>query len=314
MSIKSVWKLIKRTFKDFFERKCIKLSASLAYFTIFSLPGLLIIIIWISTLFYGREVVEGTLYGQMESFIGHDAAVDLQKTIRKARVSGDETIATIIGLVSLVFGATSVFGEIQDSINRIWRLKAKPREGKGLIRMLVNRLISFSMIISLGFILLVSLILNGVMDLLLDDLMSMYPQLTVMLVYILNFVVTFFITAFIFAAIFKVLPDAKIKWKDVWVGAVVTTILFMLARFGIGYYLENNRMSSAYGPAGSVIVMLLWVYFSAMILYLGATFTRAYVLHKGRRIYPDKYAVWVQQVEKESGASLDKQPEDKKIG
>jgi membrane protein len=314
MSLKSIWSLTKRTFKDFFERKCVKLSASLAFFTIFSLPGFLIIIIWISTLFFGREVVEGSLYGQMESFIGHEAAVDLQKTIRNARVSGEGTIATIIGLVSLIFGATSVFSEIQDSINRIWHLKARPREGRGFIRLLVNRLISFSMIISLGFILLVSLILNGAMDMVLDDLMSKYPQLTVMLAYILNLVVTFFITAFIFAAIFKVLPDAKVKWKDVWVGAVVTTILFILARFGIGYYLGNNRMSSAYGAAGSVIVMLLWVYFSAMILYLGATFTRVYVIHKGRRIYPNNYAVWVQQIEKESGTSIDKQPEDKTIG
>jgi membrane protein len=133
------------------------------------------------------------------------------------------------------------------------------------------------------------------------------------LVYILNVIITFIITAFIFAAIFKVLPDARIKWRHVRIGACVTAILFMIGRFVIGYYLGQNRMSSAYGTAGSVIVILLWVYFSAAILYLGATFTHAYVLQRGSRIYPSKYAVWVQQVEVESEKSIDQQPEDKKV-
>ena len=313
MSIKNVWRLTKHTFSDFFDSNSLKLSASLAFFTIFSLPGLLIIIIWISNFFYGREIVEGTLYGQIKSFVGESAALDIQKTIRNAQVSGESNLATIIGVISLIFGATSVFAEIQDSINKIWHLKTKPKKGIGIIKIIFNRFISFSMIVTLGFILLVSLILNGTMEYFLDNLVSNYPQVTVILIYILNILVTFFITAFIFAAIFKVLPDARIKWRHVGIGAMVTAVLFMLARFAIGYYLGHNKMSSAYGTAGSVIVLLLWVYFSAMILYLGAAFTHAYVVQRGSRIYPNEYAVWVQQIEVESEKSITQQPEEKTV-
>jgi membrane protein len=311
MTIKDGWKIIKHTVADFFDSNILRLSAALAFFTIFSLPGLLIIIIWFSDLFYGRDVVEGSVYNQIEAFVGHSAAADIQETIRNATTSSGSHFATIIGLIALVIGATSVFGEVQDSINHIWKLKAKPKKGFGFIKLLLNRLLSFSMIITLGFILLVSMVINGGLDFVLNNLMEKYPQLTVWLVYILNNVITYFITVFIFAAIFKVLPDARIKWKHVWVGAFVTGFLFMLGRFVIGYYLGHSRMSSAYGAAGSVIVILLWVYYSSMILYFGAAFTHAYAIHKGSRIYPSNYAVWVQQIEVESEKSIQQQPEEK---
>jgi len=313
MSIKDAWKITKKSVTDFLDGNILKLSASLAFFTIFSLPGLLIIIIWFSNLFYGRDVVEGSVYKQIEGFVGHNAAIEIQETIRNATLSSEGTFATIVGLVALIIGATSVFGEIQDSINRIWKLKAKPRKGFGFLKLIFNRLLSFSMIITLGFILLVSLIINGTLDFLLGKLMAKYPELTVVLVYILNIVTTYVITAFIFAAIFKVLPDARIKWKHVRIGACVTAALFMIGRFIITYYLGTNRMSSAYGAAGSLIVVLLWVYYSSMILYFGAAFTHAYVLHKGSRIYPNSYAVWVQQVEVESEKSIQQQPEKKMV-
>jgi membrane protein len=313
MSIRDAWAITKQSFKDFMHQNVLKLSAALAYFTIFALPGLLIIIIWVSDLFYGRAAVEGTLYGQIESFVGHTAAVDIQKTIKAASLSTDGPLATIIGALVLVVGATTIFGEVQTSINSIWHLKAKPKKGRGLLKMILNRLLSFSMILSLGFILLVSLIINGAMDFLLDRLMEMYPVVTVVLGYILNLVLTFFITAFIFAAIFKMLPDARIKWKHVRVGAAVTAVLFMVGKFLISYYLDHNKSSTTYGAAGYLIVVLLWVYYSAMILYFGAAFTHAYVVHKGSRIMPNSYAVWVQQVEVESGKSLQQQPEDKTV-
>lgn len=313
MTLKNAWKLTKQSFIDFFECNVLKLSAALAFFTIFAMPGLLIIVIWVSDIFYGREVVEGTVYSQIEGFVGHSAALDIQETIRNATLSTGGTFATIIGLIALFIGATSVFSEIQDSINYIWRLKAKPRKGKGILKFIFNRLLSFSMIITLGFILLVSLIVNGAMDLLLDRLMENNPDLTAVLVYIINVVVTFLITVFIFGATFKVLPDARIKWKHVTIGAFVTAFLFMLGKFLISYYLGHNRMTSAYGAAGSVIVVLLWVYYSSMILYFGAIFTHAYVLYKGSRIYPNSYAVWVQQIEVESEKSVQAQPEKKTV-
>jgi membrane protein len=313
MTIKDAWKIIKHSFTDFFANKSLGLSASLAFFTVFSLPGLLIIIIWFSDLFYGREVVEGSVYHQIEGFIGHSAAIDIQATIRNATMSSESNFATIVGLAALIIGATSVFGEVQDSINHIWKLKAKPKKGFGFIKLLLNRLLSFSMIITLGFLLLVSMVINGGLDYVLNNLMDKYPQLTVWLVYILNIIITYFITAFIFAALFKVLPDAKIQWKHVRIGAFVTAFLFMLGRFVISYYLGHSKMTSAYGAAGSVIVILLWVYYSSMILYFGAAFTHAYVVHTGSRIYPSSYAVWVQQIEVESEKSIQQQPEEKTV-
>ena len=311
MTIKAAWKITKYTFKDFFDHNILRLSAALAFFTIFALPGLLIIIIWFSDLFYGRGIVEGSLYTQIEGFVGHTAALDIQNTIRNATQSSGGRFATIVGLAALIIGATSVFDEIQSSVNSIWRLKAKPRKGFGFLKILFNRLLSFSMIITLGFILLVSLVINGGMDLLTDKLMKNYPQLTVILVYSLNILLTYFISAFIFAVIFKMLPDARVQWRHVRIGAFVTAFLFMAGKFIISYYLGHNRMTSAYGAAGSVIVVLLWVYYSSMILYFGAAFTHSYVVYKGSRIYPNSYAVWVQQIEVESEKSIEQQPAEK---
>jgi membrane protein len=313
MSIKDAWKITKHSVTDFFDGSIFKLSASLAFYTIFSLPGLVIIIIWFSGIFYGKAAVEGTIYEKIEGIVGHDVALDIQNAIRVASEGSGSTVATIIGVVALFIGATTVFGEIQDSINRIWRLKAKPRKGLGFLKILFNRFLSFSMIITMGFILLVSLIVNGAMDILLDNLMARFPNLTVVLVYIVNLLTTFLISALIFAAIFKVLPDARIKWKHVRIGACVTAVLFMIGKFVISYYLGHNRMTSAYGAAGSIIIVLLWVYYSSMILYFGAAFTHAYVIHRGSRIYPNNYAVWVQQIEVESDKPINQQPETKKV-
>ena len=275
----------------------LKLSAALAYYTIFSLPGLIIIVVWVSDIFWGHEAVEGTVYGQITKLVGPDAAVQIQNTIRNASLSTEGSFATIIGLVTLIIGATSVFGEIQDSINLIWRVKAKPKKGRAWLKLIVDRLLSFSLIISLGFLLLVSLILNGIMDALIGRLTRVFPETQVILVYSLNLVITYLMTAFLFGLIFKVLPDARIDWKHVRAGAFTTALLFMAGKFLISYYLGHSRMSSAYGAAGSIIVILLWVYYSAIILYFGAAFTRGYAICTGSHIYPSKYAVWVEQVE-----------------
>jgi membrane protein len=257
--------------------------------------------------------VEGTLYHQISNFVGADAALQIQQTIRGAALSNSSNFATIVGVITLLFGATSVFSEIQDSINLIWKLKAKPRKGKGFLKMILNRLLSFSIVVTLSFLLLVSLMINGAMDALINHLTKIFPQLTVILVYALNLLLTFSITALLFAMIFKVLPDAKIKWKHVRAGAFTTALLFMIGKFLIGYYLGQSKMSSTYGAAGSVIVILLWVYYSAMILYFGAVFTHVYAVHTGSRIYPNEYAVWVQQIEVESVKSIQQQPEEKAV-
>lgn len=297
MSTGKAWKIVKNSFSEFIDDNVLKLSGSLAFSTVFALPGLLIIIIWVSDFFYGREAIEGTVFSQIEGFVGPTAALDIQQIIRNATLSNEGSFATIVGLVALVVGATSVFSEIQDSINFIWRLKAKPKKGKGWLRLIINRLLSFSMIISLGFILLVSLVINGVLDLIITNLLKQFPDATVIVGYIANLVITYLITSFIFGIIFKLLPDAKVEWKHVRIGAFVTAFLFMGGKFLISYYLGHNRMTSAYGAAGTVIVILLWVYCSSMILYFGAVFTKVYATCTGSRIYPNQYAVWVEHVE-----------------
>jgi membrane protein len=308
--INTIWKIIKQSFSDFIAERVLKLSAALSYYTLFSLPGLLIIVIWVSEIFYRDAAVEGKVYGQISDFVGKDAALQIQETIRNATLSSDNQIATIVGFVTLIIGATGVFGEIQDSINLIWRLKAKPK--KGWLKLIVNRLLSFSIIVTLGFLLLVSLIINGVMDTFIDRLTVAFPHTEVIAVYSVNLLITFAITSFLFGLIFKVLPDAKIKWHNVRVGAFTTATLFMLGKFLIGYYLGHSRMTSAYGAAGSIIVILLWVYYSAIILYFGAVFTRVYAIHTGSHIYPDNYAVWIKEVEVESEHSIQQQPDQKK--
>src|SRR5687767_9873029 len=176
MSIKTIFKILKQSFKFFFEDKVLKLSASLAYYTVFSLPALLIIVFWISEVFYGNNAAEGTVYRQMDEFIGTDAALQMQETIREVSQSTGSGFATIVGIITLVLGATGVFGEIQDSINKIWHLKAKPGKGKGWVRLIINRLISFSMVVTLGFLLLVSLIINGLMEVFINYLSTILPD------------------------------------------------------------------------------------------------------------------------------------------
>ena len=312
-SLKDIWTILKQSFSDFIDNKVFKLSAALAFYTIFSLPAMLIIIISVSDIFYGRAAIEGTLYHQIAEFVGSEAAIQIQQTIRAAALSQSTYFATIVGIVTLIFGATSVFSEIQDSINFIWKLKTKPRKGMGFLKLLFNRLLSFSLVVTLGFLLLVSLLINGLMDMLITRLTGMFPQLTVVVVYAVNVIITFGITALLFALIFKVLPDARIKWRHVRAGAFTTSILFMLGKFLIGYYLGHSKLSSTYGTAGSVIVMLLWVYYSAMILYFGAVFTHVFAAHSGTRIYPNSYAVWVQEIEVESENSIAEQPAEKSV-
>lgn len=310
MFFKKTWLVTKKTFSEFAANKVPKLSAALAYYTIFSLPGLLIIVIWISDIFYGQAAVEGTVYAQISDLIGKEAAIQVQETLRNAMLSTGSGWAAAGGIATLILGASGVFSEVQDSINQVWHLKAKAKKGRGLIKLVMNRLISFSMVIVLGFLLLVSLIVNGIMEIFIDRLSGIFPQAIV--IYIFNLVFSFIVTVILFGAIFKVLPDARIKWKHVIAGAIATAVLFMVGKFLISLYLGHSKVSSTYGAAGSIVVVLLWVYYSAIILYLGAVFTRVYAEYKGARIYPSRYAVWVEEKEVESKQSLDKKPKEKK--
>ncbi|MFT3703050.1 MAG: YihY/virulence factor BrkB family protein [Agriterribacter sp.] len=296
---KKSWLLIKQTFKSFSEDKVMKLGGSLAYYTIFSMGPLLVVIISLCGIFFKRDAIENKIYSVMQDFVGQDTAVQLQEIIRNAGIGNKGNIAAIVSIVVLIIGATSVFAEIQDSINGIWGLKAKPQ--KAWFILLRNRLLSFSVIISLGFLLLVSLTVTGIIEALNNRLKASFPDVTVVLFYVVNLIITLLVSTLIFAVIFKVLPDAKIKWKDVMIGAIVTALLFILGKFGISMYISQTKVGSTYGAAGSLVVFIVWVYYSSIILYLGAEFTKAYAVNFGSAIYPNEYAVTTQTVEIETG-------------
>ncbi len=298
---KGIWEVLKNAFSGFSDDKVTKLSGSLAYYTVFSMGPLLIVIISLCGIFLGREAVEGKIFGVLVGFVGQDTAAQLQEIIKNASLSGKSTIAAVIGAVTLVAGATSVFAEIQDSINGIWGIKPKPK--RGWLKMVQNRFLSFSVIISLGFLLLVSLGVSGVIDALSGKLQAAYPDVTVVVFYFINVLITIIVTTAIFAVIFKVLPDAKIKWRDVITGSIVTAVLFMLGKFAISIYISQSKVGSTYGTAGSLVVLLLWVYYSAIILYFGAEFTKAWAVKYSDAIHPNDYAVTTQQVEIETGSA-----------
>ncbi|MGN6399158.1 MAG: YihY/virulence factor BrkB family protein [Flavisolibacter sp.] len=311
ITFKGIWQLLKDSFKGFSNDRVFKLSGSLAYFTVFSIGPMLLVIIFFADLFYGREAVEGTVYGQIKGFVGPGAAAQIQEIIKNASLSGKSNITAIIGFVTLIIGATTVFAEIQDSINTIWNLKSKPE--RGWLKMILNRLLSFSIVVSLAFLLLVSLIVNGLMEALGNRLQDIFPGVAVILIYIVNLLLTFIVITFLFGIIFKVLPDAKIKWKDVLTGSVTTAILFMIGKFGITFYIGSSHIGSTYGTAGSIVIILVWIYYSAIILYFGAEFTKAYAAAYGNRIYPNDYAVWIKHIDvEEENGTLKQQEEQKK--
>ncbi|WP_119079836.1 YihY/virulence factor BrkB family protein [Chitinophaga alhagiae] len=304
LPLKKWWGLFKCAASDFMDDKVLKLSASLAYSTVFSIAPMLIIVLFFSDIFLGREALEGDLYGQLRGLMGPAAAQQVQEIVKNSTLSRDFGWSTLIGFATLIIGATGVFTEIQDSINLIWRLKTKPKKGKGILKIVLTRLLSFSMVISLGFVMVVSLVVHGIIEVLISRLMAYFPDMAVVAVYIINLLITFAAITALFAVVFKVLPDARVKWRHVWVGSLTTAVLFMIGKAAIGFYLGNSNISSTYGAAGSIVILLVWVYYSAAILYFGAEFTRQYVQHKGARIYPNDYAVWVEQVEMESKGNL----------
>jgi membrane protein len=309
-SFKGLWKVLKQSFSGFSDDKVMKLSASLAYYTVFSMGPLLIVIIYLCSLFFGREAIEGSIYGQIQSFVGSDTAKQLQDIIKNASVGDKGKVAAIIGVITLLIGATSVFAEIQDSINSIWGIKPKPK--KSWLKMLINRLLSFSVIVSLGFLLLVSLGVSYLVEAMSKSLSRAFPDVTVVVFYIINLLLSLAVIGTLFAVIFKVLPDAKIKWRDVIAGAIATALLFMLGKFAISFYIGQSDVGSTYGAAGSLVVLLVWVYYSSIILYFGAEFTKAYAVEFGSAIHPNDYAVITRQVEVEEGNGSVQQAEQGK--
>ena len=289
--IKIFLRVFRGAFINFIDDNGPKLGASLSYYTIFALAPMILIVMSLAGIFLGVEAVQGKIYGQINGLVGNATALEIQEIIKNIQRSHNTTAGAIIGVVILIFAATGVFTEIQDSINYIWSVKAKPK--RGWVKMILNRLLSFSLIISFGFILMVSLLVNALIDVLSDRLKIFFEHLTVYLFYGVNVLILFVIIACLFAIIFKVLPDARIKWKDAFIGAFFTAVLFILGKFLIGFYLGNSTVGTTYGPAASIVILLLWVYYSSIILFFGAEFTQVYARHYGGGIVPNETAVFI---------------------
>ena len=308
---KTLGSILLATFKGFGEDRGMKLSASLAYYTVFSLAPLLMLIISLAGLFLGTEAIQGQVFKEIHGLVGNEAAKQIQDMIKNVQLSGKTNTALVIAIVTLLVGASTVFIEIQDSINTIWKVKPKPK--RGWVKMLKDRLLSSSLIISIGFLLVVSLVVNGAIEATSEILKRFLPDVTVVLINIGNIIVSFFVITVLFGIIFKFLPDVKIPWKDVKWGAFFTAILFMIGRIVISIYIQTTGTGSAYGAAGSLMVILVWIYYTAAILYLGAEFTQSYAEKMGTRIEPAEYAVHVEQREQEKEVSvLPPQENDKK--
>jgi membrane protein len=298
--LKHWWKIILATFMGFINDNGLKLSASLAYYTIFSIAPLLVLVLALIGLFLRDAQNRELLYVQIQHYMGMQASTQIKDIIKNYAMHGKSKVALISGGAVLLIGASSMFVEIQDSLNIIWRVKAKPK--KSWLKLIQNRFLSFSLIASLGFLLLVSLVINIVVSALSDKIQHFFPGITI-IIFLVNLAITFVVISVLFAIIFKVLPDVKISWKDVRSGAIFTALLFMLGQYLIGLYIQYFANSSAYGAAGSIIVILTWIYYTSAILYIGAEFTQVYAEAIGSRIEPAEYAVAVKQTEIEMEVS-----------
>jgi membrane protein len=291
MKPREAFDILKMSASDWMEDQAPTLGAALAYYTVFSLAPLLIIAIAIAGLVFGREAAEGQIFDQLRGLLGEASGKAMQDMVQGASAKpGTGLVATLIGVVMLLFGASGVFGQLQTSLNAIWDVEPKP--GRGIIGIVQDRILSFGFILVVGFLLLVSLLLTAAIAFVAEWFGGMVPGMET-LVQILNFVLSLALITLLFAMIFKFLPDAKIAWHDVWIGAFITAALFTIGKFVLGLYLGKSDVGSSYGAAGSLIVLLLWVYYSSQILFFGAEFTQVYANRFGSHVAAADNAVSV---------------------
>ena len=294
-------KIIKKTIKGINEDNVIRVSASLAFATLFSIIPLFSVITMIGTLF--SVDLDARLFTQLEGIIGAEAVEQLQPILQESITTEFTNLTAIISLGVTLFGATTIFAVMQTSLNQIWHIKAVPK--KGWLKYIKNRLLSFSMILVLAFLLLVTFVVTNVITNFTDRIMSDFPEVATIFVKIIGTIINFGVTTFIFVLIFTMLPDAKINYKDVLVGAIVTTVLFLVGQWGISVYFGMTNVGSVYGVAAFLAIVLTWIYYSAIIVFVGAEFTQAWANEIGNKIYPDEFAVATKVVEvREEGKSI----------
>ena len=272
-------------------------AAVISYYAIFSIPALLVIVIAAAGLVFGRDAVSGHISSQISLVMGADTAKQVEEIVAKASETKTSIWASIIGFVTLILGATGVFAQLQKSLNLIWEVEARPK--KAWLKSLKDRLFSFGLILSIGFLLLISLLVSAALSAFSDWIKVYLPDFMVFIFRVLSFVISFSVITVLFTLMFKILPDVKIRWKNVWIGAMITTLLFIAGKFALGLYFGKAEPASTYGAAGSVILIMLWVNYSSMIVFFGAEYTKQFALHQGEKIQAKKDAVYVNVSEKE---------------
>ena len=284
----SAWKLLKATCVEWFEDDTFRLAASLAFYTIFSLAPVLLIATGVASIFLARETAADRIVAEVQGLVGADGAQAIRQVLDASRGFGKGIWAIATGVVTFLLGATAVFAELQAALNKIWDVQAEPKRGV-IMKLILDRLRSFTIALAVGFLLLVSLVASAALTALQDYLNHWMPGMPA-LWQTLNVVTSFLLAALLFALIYKYLPDAKITWNDVWIGAAVTAALFTAGKYVISLYLGQTAIASAFGAAGSFAVLLVWIYYSALISFFGAEFTQVYARLYGSKIRPSSHA------------------------
>lgn len=305
--LKDTFILFKKAFNEWMEDEVFDLSAAVAYYSIFSLPPLLLIVVAIAGVFLGPEAVQGKITEQVGVMIGKDSAENIQGMISNAYKSGNSIFATVMGLVTLIFGATGLFYQLQKSLNTVWEVKADPKGG--IKKLIWDRVTSFGIVVVLGFLLLISMVVTTLMNAFSDLIIRMLPDYILYVFFAINFLFSFAVITVLFALIFKILPDVIIPWKSVWIGSMITALLFVIGKFALGLYFSLGEPASTFGATGSLILILLWIYYSALILFFGAEFTQVYAMHYGHDVQPRSQAIKIKKVtvdSKDEGKEVNK--------
>jgi membrane protein len=279
---KRSWQILIKSFNHFIDFNGLKLSAALSYYTVFSIAPLLIVIISLSGIFFGRLAVEGRIYNQISGLVGSDTALQIQGIIRNTQESNHGKLGGLIGTIILIIGASGVFSEIQSSINYLWSIPAPKK--KVFLFALLRKLVSFSLLIGFAFLFMVSLTANALLTILSDRLKDLFSDSLINLFYFVNLGLILLVVSSMFMLIFKILPNSAISWKHAYVGALVTSALFLFGKFIIGFYLGHSMIGATYGTTASIVILMLWIYYSSIILYFGACYTAVYADYRGHPI------------------------------
>ncbi len=290
--LKFTWDLLKETFTNWNNSSASKDSASIAYNAIFSMPGLLIIIVWVAGIFFGDEAIRGEIQKQVGALMGKDVGESVQNMVGNAVVNKKNILMKIVGVLSLIFGSTNLFFQMQSSLNSLWDVEAAPK--KAWQKYILDRANSLGMILIIAFLLLISLFISSAIGLASDFITRHFGIETYLFVRIINLLAGFSVTTILFALMFKVLPDVEISWRSVWMGALVTAVLFSIGKFLLSFYFDFSKPTTVFGAAGAVILLMMWINYSCQLIFFGAQFTKVYSEKMGHFIRPSRHAKWSQ--------------------